>query len=119
MTNSFNGFIGIGQSNQSAGSMNNQNNVVSIAAGVGAASTADKTYTYGGKDSGVGSSVAVAASELALNNTCNTFCVDKASFTDTMTGSFNSFNGIGQSNQSAGNMNNQVNVVSVGAAFTK
>ena len=34
MINSFNYFIGIGQSNQSAGSMNNQNNVVAIAAGV-------------------------------------------------------------------------------------
>jgi hypothetical protein len=118
MTNSFQGFIGIGQSNQSAGSMNNQNNAVAIAAGVGAASTPDK-YGYT-KDSGIGSSVAVAASELALNNTCNTFCVGgKVSFTDTMTGSFTGFKGIGQSNQAAGNMNNQANVVSVGAAFTK
>ena len=35
-----------------------------------------------------------------------------------MTGSFNGFTGIGQSNQSAGNMNNQVNVVSVAASVS-
>jgi hypothetical protein len=117
MKDSFNCFTGIGQSNQSAGSLNNQNNVVSIAAGVGEKSS-DSHYTFG-RDNGLGSSVAVAASELALNNTCNTFCVDKASFTNTMTGSFSGFTGIGQSNQSAGNMNNQVNVVSVAASVSK
>jgi hypothetical protein len=40
-------------------------------------------------------------------------------FTDSVTGSYNNFTGIGQSNQSAGNMNNQVNVVSVAASVSK
>jgi len=119
MNDSFNRFTGIGQSNQSAGSLNNQNNVVSIAAGVGEKSG----YPHNGNSRGggydFGSAVAVAAAELALNNTCNTFCVDKVTFTNTMTGSFNGFCGIGQSNQSAGNMNNQVNVISVAASVSK
>jgi len=109
MFGSFNGFNGIGQSNQSAGSMNNQNNVVAVAAGVVVGNTVGGAGSFADfcKDA-----VAVSASELALNNTCNTFCVDKATFTNTMVGSFNGFNGIGQSNQSAGNMNNQANVIS-------
>jgi len=111
---SFNNFNGIGQSNQSAGSMNNQNNVVAVAAGVVVGNT------VGGSSSPFDmckDAVAVSASELALNNTCNSFCVDKAVFTNSMVGSFNGFNGIGQSNQSAGNLNNQANVISVGASM--
>ena len=34
ISDSFNDFTGIGQANQSAGSMNNQNNVVAISAGL-------------------------------------------------------------------------------------
>jgi hypothetical protein len=115
MNDSFNRFTGIGQSNQSAGSLNNQNNVVAIAAGVGEKSR-DGYQDSRSQGRDFGSSVAVAAAELALNNTCNKFCVDKVTFTNTMTGSFNGFTGIGQSNQSAGNMNNQVNVISVAAS---
>jgi len=113
MNNSFNCFTGIGQSNQSAGSMNNQNNAVAVAAGVDEAG-------HGGwcGFSGGGSMVAMAGSELAMTNSCNTFKLDKATFTNNMNGSFNSFVGIGQSNQSAGNMNNQCNVVSVAAAVS-
>jgi hypothetical protein len=119
MNDSFNHFIGIGQSNQSAGSLNNQNNVVSIAAGVGEKSRDgyQDSRSRGGND--FGSAVAVAASELALNNTHNSFSVDKATFTNNMNLSFNGFVGIGQSNQSAGNMNNQVNVISVAASVSK
>jgi hypothetical protein len=118
MNDSFNRFTGIGQSNQSAGSLNNQNNVVAIAAGVGEKSR-DGYQDSRSQGRDFGSSVAVAAAELALNNTCNKFCVDKVTFTNTMTGSFNGFTGIGQSNQSAGNMNNQVNAISVAASVTK
>jgi hypothetical protein len=113
MSYSFNGFIGIGQSNQSAGSMNNQNNAVAVAAGVNEDSKGGWCGFSGGK-----SMVAMAGSELAMTNSCNKFQIDKATFTNNMTGSFNGFVGIGQSNQSAGNMNNQANVVSVAAAVS-
>jgi hypothetical protein len=116
MTNSFVGFIGIGQSNQSAGSMNNQNNAVAVAAGV--QDDAGSPHGWGGDFKGGGSMVAMAASELAMTNSCNKFQIDKATFTNNMNGSFNGFVGIGQSNQSAGNMNNQANVVSVAATVS-
>jgi hypothetical protein len=114
LTASFNGFKGIGQNNQSAGSMNNQNNMVAVAAGIVVDPYVGGSRSFGDlcKDA-----VAVSASELALNNTCNTFCVGKAEFTNTMYGSFSNFSGIGQSNQSAGNMNNQANVISVAASI--
>lgn len=116
MLNSFTGFIGIGQSNQSAGSMNNQNNAVAVAAGV--QDDPGSAKGWGGDFKGGGSMVAMAASELAMTNSCNKFQIDKATFTNNMTGSFNGFVGIGQSNQSAGNMNNQANVVSVAATVS-
>jgi hypothetical protein len=109
---SFNHFNGIGQNNMSAGSLNNQNNVVSVAAGI-------VVYPYvGGRDFGdlCKDAVAVSGAELAMNNTHNRLCFDKAEFTNSVTSSFNNFNGIGQNNLSAGNMNNQVNVVSVAAS---
>ncbi|MCK9376128.1 MAG: hypothetical protein M0P73_08265 [Syntrophobacterales bacterium] len=112
MTGSFQFFQGIGQSNQAAGNMNNQNNVVSVAAGVSDNASGGLFCGWGG----TGSMVAVAASELAMNNTSNTFCLSKADFSTSMGSSFIGFQGIGQSNQSAGNMNNQCNVVSVAAA---
>ena len=113
MLNSFTGFIGIGQSNQSAGSMNNQNNMVSVAAGVNEDSKGGWCGFSGGS-----SMVAMAGSELAMTNSCNNFQLDKATFTNNMDASFKGFVGIGQSNQSAGNMNNQANVVSVAAAVS-
>ena len=116
LLNSFTGFIGIGQSNQSAGSMNNQNNAVAVAAGV--KDDPGSTSGWAGYFKGTGSMVAMAASELAMTNSCNKFQLDKATFTNNMSGSFNGFVGIGQSNQSAGNMNNQANVVSVAATVS-
>jgi hypothetical protein len=113
MKDSFNCFIGIGQSNQSAGSMNNQNNDVAVAAGV----NEDSKGGWCGFSGGSGM-VAMAGSELAMTNSCNRFQLDKATFTNNMNNSFNGFVGIGQSNQSAGNMNNQANVVSVAAAVS-
>jgi len=110
---SFNYFDGIGQSNQSAGSLNNQNNVVSVAAGI-----VVDPYVGGNGFDFCKDAVAVSGAELALNNTNNKFFAGaKAEFTNTMTQSFNTFNGIGQSNQSAGNMNNQANVISVAASM--
>jgi hypothetical protein len=116
MSGSFNTFIGIGQSNQSAGSMNNQNNAVAVAAGVQDDSGSCRGWS--GDFKGGGSMVAMAASELAMTNSCNKFQLDKATFTNNMSNSFNGFVGIGQSNQSAGNMNNQANVVSVAATVS-
>lgn len=94
---SFNDFKGIGQANQSAGMANNQNNVVSIAASKG---------------------VMVAESDVRLQqvNVNNGLYDSNIVRTNTITGSFNSFKGIGQVNQSAGSFNNQSNVVSVVAA---
>jgi hypothetical protein len=86
MNNSFNTFIGIGQSNQSAGSMNNQNNAVAVAAGV--QDDAGSSRGWAGDFKGGGSMVAMAASELAMTNSCNKFQLDKATFTNTMDGSF-------------------------------
>ncbi len=116
MNCSFNCFTGIGQSNQSAGSMNNLNNVVSIAAGV-----AEQSGCKSVEDSSICSgSVAVASSDLALNNCGNRMDVcGNVCFSNSMTGSYNNFTGIGQSNQAAGNMNNQVNVISVAASVSK
>ena len=100
ISDSFNGFAGIGQSNQAAGNMNNQNNVVGASAGVEDPHSAPTM-------------VAMSGSELALTNTCNEVKISNAVFTNSMDGSYKGFTGIGQSNQSAGNMNNQANVVSV------
>jgi hypothetical protein len=111
LKDSFNGFIGIGQNNQSSGSMNNQNNAISVAAGVDEGG-------FKGLFAGKGNMVAMASSDLALTNTCNKFTMDKVTFTNSMCNSFNGFTGIGQSNQSAGNMNNQANVVSVAAGVS-
>jgi hypothetical protein len=113
INNSFNDFVGIGQSNQSAGSMNNQNNAVAVAAGVDDGGSYNKGF-FGGK----GNMVAMASGDLALTNASNKFCMDKVTFTNNMNKSFNDFCGIGQSNQSAGNMNNQANVVAVAAGVS-
>lgn len=100
MCDSFNAFTGIGQSNQAAGQMNNQNNVVGVSACVEDPRSAPTM-------------VAMSGSELALTNTCNEVKISNAVFINSMEGSYKGFTGIGQSNQSAGNMNNQSNAVSV------
>lgn len=97
---SFNDFTGIGQANQSAGSMNNQNNVVAISAGLG-----DRC-----SDKGV---VATNDTFLVQNNTLGLASVCFAYNANTISNSFNCFTGIGQVNQSAGSMNNQANIVSI------
>jgi hypothetical protein len=98
--NSFNRFTGIGQVNQSAGMANNQNNIVSIAASKG---------------------ILAAESDVFLDqvNVANNLFDSGVTRTNTINASFNGFRGIGQANQSAGNFNNQSNVVSVSAAITR
>jgi hypothetical protein len=105
ITNSFNCFTGIGQANQSAGSMNNQNNVVAISAGLADSSPCDG---YRGSDL-----VATNDTYLTQTNTCNDVKACGVVNANTVTASFNGFTGIGQANQSAGSMNNQANIVSI------
>lgn len=95
---SFNDFTGIGQANQSAGHMNNQNNVVAISAGLGN----DKVGVVAANDT-----------YLVQNNTLGLAKVCFAYNSNTIGGSYNDFTGIGQVNQSAGSMNNQANIVSI------
>lgn len=97
---SFNAFQGIGQANQSAGSMNNQNNVVAISAGLG-----DSCY---GSDL-----VATNDTYLTQANTRGDVKVCFVANSNSVSSSFNNFTGIGQVNQSAGSMNNQANIVSI------
>jgi hypothetical protein len=107
ISGSFNRFTGIGQANQSAGSMNNQNNVVAISAGLADSSPCDR-FGYGSED-------VVATNDTFLTQT-NTEGYVKACgvvSANTVTDSFNGFTGIGQVNQSAGSMNNQANIVSI------
>jgi len=101
LNQSFNNFNGLGQANQSAGYMNNQNNVISLAADPG---------------SGI---VACADSKLSMCNTCNQAFVCGASVTNNLSNSFSNYHGVGQVNQSAGSMNNQANVVAVCAGGYK
>ena len=97
---SFNNFNGIGQANQSAGHMNNQNNVVAISAGLGSSCRADEV-------------VAANDTYLTQKNTLGEAKVCFAYNSNNINGSFNGFTGIGQVNQSAGSMNNQANIVSI------
>jgi len=100
ISGSFKEFTGIGQANQSAGHMNNQNNVVAISAGL--------TDRCG--DDGV---VAANDTYLTQKNSANWAFPSYALNVNTVTNSFNNFTGIGQVNQAAGSMNNQANVVSI------
>jgi hypothetical protein len=100
ISNSFNNFTGIGQANQAAGSMNNQNNVVAISAGL----------TDSCPEGGV---VAANDTYLTQKNSANWAFPSYAYNVNTVTNSFNNFTGIGQVNQAAGSMNNQANVVSI------
>jgi hypothetical protein len=100
ISNSFNNFTGIGQANQAAGSMNNQNNVVAISAGL----------TDSCPEGGV---VAANDTYLTQKNSANWAFPSYAYNVNTVTNSFNNFTGIGQVNQAAGSMNNQANIVSI------
>jgi hypothetical protein len=89
----FNRFSGLGQVNQSPGMGNNQNNIVAIA-----------FSTNGAK---------VTESDVNLDqiNVKNYVSDNGITRTNTAINSFNEFTGIAQANQSAGNFNNQSNIV--------
>jgi hypothetical protein len=107
ISGSFNRFEGIGQANQSAGSMNNQNNVVAISAGL-ADSSSGWCGSYGSKDL-----VATNDTFLTQANTEGHVQACGVVTANSVSGSFNGFEGIGQVNQSAGSLNNQANIVSI------
>jgi hypothetical protein len=97
-------FTGVAQINQASGSMNNQNNVMTISANLNAQG-----------------SVALTDSFLTMTNTCNEAKIKGgcylAEISDT---SFGGAIGVVQVNQSPGSMNNQANSIAVTyAAFNR
>jgi hypothetical protein len=96
---SFNDASGVVGVNQSAGSLNNQNNAVAIALGDFA------VYALGEANLG----------QFNTWNVANTFQTVRA---DTVTGSFSGFTGIAAVNQSAGAINNQANLVDVAVSLS-
>ena len=97
---SINGNIGIVGVNQSVGNMNNQLNQVALA-------VADNAW------------VALAEADLGQFNAFNWVREVGTVKSDTITGSINGNIGIVGVNQSAGNMNNQANVVSIAATIPR
>lgn len=110
ISGSFNRFTGIGQANQSAGSMNNQNNVVAISAGLADSSSSSPC---GGSYGGSQDLVATNDTFLTQTNTQGYVKACGVITANSVTDSFNGFTGIGQVNQSAGSLNNQANIVSI------
>jgi hypothetical protein len=98
---SFNGFAGIAQVNQAAGSLNNQGNVVAVAV---TNSNGFNSYT-------------LSHAEVAIEkvNTFNVVDIDDTTYTDQICTSFNGFSGIAQVNQASGHMNNQNNAAGIAA----
>ena len=96
ITGSISTNTGIINVNQNAGNMNNQNNGVAIAIGLGAL-------------------VALSESDLGQTNAGNTVTEVETVKHDLITDSINNNVGIVSVNQSSGNMNNQGNVVSLAA----
>jgi hypothetical protein len=88
--------FGIVSANQSVGNMNNQLNSVAVAAGIGA-----------------GVLVAMAEADLGQFNAVNTVQEVNTNKLDLISSSLNGNHGITSFNQSAGNMNNQANIVSI------
>jgi hypothetical protein len=108
INNSFNGYTGIANVNQSAGSLNNQGNAVAIAGGVDQVIVKAATNVM-----------------LAQNNAYNQMVESTAganvgggvgnNTTDTISnGAFGSAFGVFNVNQSSGSLNNQKNVVAIG-----
>jgi hypothetical protein len=87
------GVVGV---NQSSGSLNNQANLVAVAAGLG-----------------VGPIVALAEGELSQNNSVNGVTDIAVIRMDTISDSISGNSGIVGVNQSAGSLNNQANVLAV------
>ncbi len=95
LINSINENSGITSANQSVGNFNNQLNSVALAAGLGGA--------------------LVALSEAALGQTCVGNVINETATVklDSITNSLNNNHGVTSFNQSAGNANNQANVVAI------
>jgi hypothetical protein len=106
MTNSVWSNTGITSVNQSVGNMNNQGNLVAVAAG-----TVDPNVT-----APQGVLVALAEADLGQATANNDVTEINSVKLDLILNSVNDNHGITNVNQSAGNMNNQANVVSL--AFT-
>jgi hypothetical protein len=96
---SFNDASGVAGVNQSAGSLNNQNNAVAIALGDFA------VYALG-------------EANLGQFNTFNNANTVGGTRLDTVTASFSGFTGIAAVNQSAGVINNQANLVDVAVSLS-
>jgi hypothetical protein len=99
---SFNGFIGVAQVNQASGMLNNQGNI--LAAGL--------TGKTGDETSFPLTMVEAAVEKTNLNNELT--LTDDVT-TDNIQDSFNGFEGLAQVNQASGFLNNQNNVVVLGA----
>lgn len=95
LVTSMNNNAGITSANQSTGNFNNQLNSVALAAGLGGA--------------------LVALSEAALGQTCMGNVIDETATVkqDSIIDSLNNNHGVTSFNQSAGNANNQANVVAI------
>jgi len=100
---SFNGFTGIAQVNQAAGSGNNQGNSV----------TAAITQFPKGREEAVG--ISVTDLDVIQANFLNLVVTIGGRYEDEIERSFNGFTGIAQVNQAAGYGNNQKNTVGVAA----
>lgn len=105
INDSFNGFVGIAQINQSSGLLNNQGNI--LAGGF--------TDGAGVEDVAWGVSMVEVAVEKA--NLGNEFQGEEITGSDNISGSFNGFVGLAQINQSSGILNNQDNVVGIAQNF--
>jgi len=109
---SFNGFTGIAQVNQSAGSLNNQGNVTAIALTNDPQVNNNSFGDWDRKDPGL-SHTEVAVEQVNTDNKLTSILVTHR---DSISDSFNDgFTGIAQVNQASGFMNNQNNVVGISA----
>jgi hypothetical protein len=93
-----NGFAGLGQVNQSSGTLNNQNNVVAIARNFNTIGLMAENDTF-----------------LSMENTDNVATVASITATTNINNSFQNGTGAVQINQASGALNNQTNIISIAA----
>jgi hypothetical protein len=104
INNSFNGFTGLAQVNQASGILNNQDNVLALGSNVPVGGDVLRPQ------------VAENDTFLTMQNTGNAALVSGVVATSEIRGSFNSYTGISQVNQSPGSLNNQANITSFSLA---
>jgi hypothetical protein len=120
---SFNGFVGIAQVNQAAGSGSNQGNALAAAVTDPNSDNGDAGYytaSYGKNDRDNRNNDpkgAVAHTEVAIGqlNYDNCVTLTAVKFNDAINDSFQNFTGVAQVNQSAGFGNNQKNAAAIAA----